>query len=299
MLSKVTIITVVRNLIDAGRKDTFLQMLQSVRQQDYSAIEHLVIDGASTDGTVELLQQEGVSFISEPDNGIHPASNKGIARAQGKYIAFLNSDDFYESSQVVSQAVEALEHSGADFTYAPMFVLERNGCRTLRKPHWKACFCTYPIATPTMFMSKKMLEDLGGFDESYKIAADYDLIMRALLRGYRPVSVSEPGVVFRMGGISDTEGSQLRKEEIRVIESNFGLSHKQAIRARDFQCMPQDTLKQLLHRTRDFPATKELLRRNLFFNFKFILRQLITIRLTPGRRCFRLLGITFYNQENL
>ena len=96
----VSIITVTRNLIDAGRKDFFRQCVESVRMQDYPNIEHLIIDGASTDGTVDLLKEMNVNYISEPDAGIYTAINKGISLSEGKYVAFLNSDDFYTRSDM-------------------------------------------------------------------------------------------------------------------------------------------------------------------------------------------------------
>ena len=294
----ITIITTTFNLIKAGRKDTFLQMVESIRNQDYPNIEHIVIDGASADGTVDLLKQTGVTFISEPDKGIHDACNKGIARAKGKYIAFLNSDDYYESKEVVSKTVKALEESGADFSYADMHILDRQtGQRTIRKSAWRACFVRYPINTPTVFMSKKMLEELHGFDPIYKASGDYDLITRALLKGYRSVEVPLTGIVFRSGGMSESDPVMIKEERIHILKTDCGLDSKQALRAHEFQFMPHRILKKLLAQTKDFPAKRAIVKRNFLNMINFVFLQIFTLRLKPGKRCFRLCGITFVKER--
>lgn len=296
----VSIITVTRNLIDAGRKDFFRQCVESVRMQDYPSIEHLIIDGASTDGTVELLQELGVHYVSEPDTGIHNALNKGIRRAKGKYIAFLCSDDFYTRSDAVSLSVTELEKSGADFSYACFDIVSVNReILASINPNWKSCFCAQPIGCPTMFSTKQMLEELNGFDESFRITGDFDLITRALLRGYRPVEVKESIVAFRLGGAS-SPSERLKAENVRVIETNCGVSHKQSVRAVEYGFLPKKTLLALLNKTTDFPDRYGLLKRNKKQFFKYLRKQLLTLRLRKkGKRCFRLFGITFYNEVKL
>ena len=127
----VTVITVCYNLLKNGRAGHFRQCLKSVSTQDYPAIEHLVIDGASQDGTVEQLEQYArqgwIRYISEPDTGIYDAMNKGIRLARGKYIAFLNSDDFWHRQDAVSASVAALEQKEAAFSYAPRTLVHTDG----------------------------------------------------------------------------------------------------------------------------------------------------------------------------
>lgn len=296
----VSIITVTRNLIDAGRKDFFRQCVESVRMQDYPNIEHLIIDGASTDGTVDLLNEMNVNYISEPDTGIHNASNKGIRLAKGKYIAFLCSDDFYTRSDTVSLSVAALEQNNADFSYADFNTVSLSGEKTaLITPHWESCFTAQPIGHPTMFSAKRMLEELNGFDESFKITGDFDLITRALLSGKRSVYVKASIVAFRLGGVSSPSG-RLKEENIRVIETNCGVSHKQAIRAVQYGFLPKKTLLALLDKTTDFPDQSGLLKRNKKQFFKYLRKQLLIFRIRKkGKRCIRLLGITFYDEGKL
>lgn len=296
----VSIITVTRNLIDAGRKDFFRQCVESVRMQDYPNIEHLIIDGASTDGTVDLLKEMDVNYISEPDTGVFDAYNKGTRLAKGKYVAFLNSDDFYTRSDSVSLSVKALEENNADFSYANFDTVSLSGERTaLITPHWKSCFTAQPIGHPTMFSAKRMLEELNGFDESFKIAGDFDLIIRALLSGKRSVYVKECIVAFRLGGVS-SPSKRLKKENVRVVETNCGVSHKQAVCAAQYGFLPKKTLLALLDKTTDFPDQSGLLKRNKKQFFKYLRKQLLTFRLRKkGKRCIRLLGITFYDEGKL
>lgn len=296
----VSIITVTRNLIDAGRKDFFRQCVESVRMQDYPSIEHLIIDGASTDGTVELLQELGVNYVSEPDTGVYNAFNKGIKKARGKYIAFLNSDDFYTRSDTVSLSVAALEKSQADFSYASIRVIdEEKGTEKDVEPHWGNCFIGLPFCHQTMFSTKKMMTELGGFDENFRIIADFDLFQKALLANYRAIEVKNTIAAFRLDGLSSLSG-RLKAENIRVIETNCGVSHKQAVRAVQYGFLPKKTLLALLNKTTDFPDQSGLLKKNKKQFFKYLRKQFLTFRIRKkGKRCIRLLGITFYDEGKL
>lgn len=296
----VSIITVTRNLIDAGRKDFFRQCVESVRMQDYPSIEHLIIDGASTDGTVELLQELGVNYVSEPDNGIYQAFNKGMRLSTGKYTTFLNSDDFYTRSDTISLSVAALEQNKADFSYADFDAVSLSGEKTvLISPHWERCFTAQPIGHQTMFSTKQMLEELNGFDESFRITGDFDLITRALLSEKRSVYVKECIVAFRLGGVS-SPSKRLKEENVRVIETNCGVSHKQSVRAVEYGFLPKKTLLALLNKTTDFPDQSGLLKKNKKQFFKYLRKQFLTFRIRKkGKRCIRLLGITFYDEGKL
>ncbi len=116
----VTIVTATYNLFKAGRSEYFRQCAESVHAQTYGHIEHIVVDGASTDGTLGLLKEyedKGwLRVFSEPDKGIYDAFNKALARARGKYIAFLNSDDWWHDATGVEQSVHMLELTGAAFS---------------------------------------------------------------------------------------------------------------------------------------------------------------------------------------
>lgn len=298
----VSIITVTRNLIDAGRKDFFRQSVESVRMQDYPNIEHLIIDGASMDGTIDLLKEMKVNYISEPDTGVYNAFNKGIKKSKGKYIAFLNSDDFYSRKDAVSLSVNALEKRNADFSFACYEIIELENNKSSVVPvRWDTGFVAMPSGHPTVFSRKYMLETLGGFDESYRIISDFDLITRALLKGFRAVEIPQSIATFRLGGLTSSSAySIVLRERLRIIETNCGVSHKQAVRAARDYFLPKKTLHSLLAKTVDFPDAAGVYKYNRYRFFKYLKKQFLTFRIRKkGKRCIRLLGITFYDEGKL
>jgi glycosyltransferase involved in cell wall biosynthesis len=125
---RVSIVTCTRNIIRNGRRHWLEQCLRSVREQDYGGeIEHIVIDGASDDGTQELLRHfSGITVVSEPDSGIYDAMNKGLACASGLYVAFLNSDDHYCSPAAVADSVRAMREQDAEASYADAFLIAKD-----------------------------------------------------------------------------------------------------------------------------------------------------------------------------
>jgi len=165
-------------------------------------------------------------------------------------------------------------------------------------PNWKECFVKQPIGHPTMFSTKAMLKELKGFDTSYKITGDFDLITRAILAGKRPVGVDATISAFREGGISNIQKDILNTENIRVIATNLKISPRKAEKAFRFAFLPKKILLNLLDRTVDFPD-KELLLKNHFRRFvRYIRKQIISIRFRKGKRHVVLLGFTLYNGEN-
>lgn len=225
-LPLVTVVTATFNLVSNGRVDVFRQCVESVHAQDYPHIEHLIIDGASTDGTLDIIreyQEKGwVTCHSEPDKGIYDAMNKGISRAAGKYIAFLNSDDLWHDPKGVSQTVKILELTQGDISCAPVKIAREDGQ-----------FSHYWGAMPAIFFSRitfnhqtaltrtELMRDLGGFDaERYRIVADYDFITRALLRGAKPVYVPYCFTTFKLGGIS-SDIDKFETEMHEVHRHNF------------------------------------------------------------------------------
>jgi len=200
----VAIVTITFNLMKAGREKYFRQNLESVRNQTYEKIEHIIIDGASTDGTVDLIKEYAdkgwIKYISEPDTGIYDAMNKGVKMAKGKYIAFLNSDDFYHNPDAVKLSVEALEREQADFSYADYSAIYDADTRTM-KGDINTFLYTMPFGHPTMFSKVSVIRSENGFNETYKVAADYDLIVRLILKDYRGIYIDANLMSFRMVGV--------------------------------------------------------------------------------------------------
>lgn len=201
----VTIVTITLDLLKAGREKYFRQNLKSVHDQTYKNIEHIIIDGASTDGTVDLIKEYAdkgwIKYISEPDTGLYDAMNKGIRLAKGKYVAFLNSDDFYHNLNAVKLSVEALEREQADFSYAGYLTLDDKEEKQIVGGAVETFIYTMPFGHPTMFTKTSVLRAVNGFNESYKVAADYDLIIRMILRDCKGAYLNTDIVSYRLGGI--------------------------------------------------------------------------------------------------
>jgi len=210
-MSLLTLITVTYNLVEAGRIDTLREAVESVQSQSFTDVEHVIVDGASTDGTVgfldELLleQKSGpipMRFISEPDQSLYDAMNKGVALAKGEYVLFLNSDDYLTSKNSLAHLAQAL-HDGVDYAYGQQETLFLDG----RKVLWKRMsprnlLIRMPFGYGSLAFRRDKFVELGGHDLAFKICADYDLVTRLLLAGARGVPVYSPICTFREGGVS-------------------------------------------------------------------------------------------------
>jgi glycosyltransferase involved in cell wall biosynthesis len=206
---KVSIITVCYN--SASHVE---DAINSVAAQDYGNIEHIIIDGGSTDGTIALLEKHDgriASWISEPDRGIYDAMNKGIGMATGEVIGLLNSDDFYYNSSIISQVAAAFEDQKIDAVYGDLiFIDPENLNRTVRtysSAKWSPVRFArgYMPAHPTFFVRRKYYEKFGLFETDYRIAADYEMLIRLLFVNklkykYLPLTM----VKMRKGGVSSS-----------------------------------------------------------------------------------------------
>lgn len=227
---KISIITTCYN-----RKESVADAIKSVLSQDYQDIEYIIVDGASTDGSVDIIKdaikghENNVRFISEPDHGMYEAINKGIRMSTGDYIGLVHSDDFLYSPQTISSIVKHLQDTKADFLYGDgLFVNPQNTERVVRK--WTSgTYCMWKVRHgwlplhPTCYINKNLIDSLGLYDESYKIAADSDLLFRYLIGGnvsvtYLPIYI----IRMRMGGLS-TDSKRIRlmwDEDIRMYRSH-------------------------------------------------------------------------------
>lgn len=161
----VTVVTVVKNAIRGGREQYIVQCIESVHNQRYPHIEHLIIDGQSDDGTLNILYQfermGWIRLVSEADNGMYEAMNKGIQRAEGKYVVFLNTDDYFHNPYAVWESVFSLVNSGADFSFAANRILRQDGiCEVIRKPQIGSFVAHMPFCHQTMFTKKSALLEI-------------------------------------------------------------------------------------------------------------------------------------------
>lgn len=206
--SSVTIITVCYNAAA-----TIGTALASVRSQSYPNIEHIIIDGQSSDGTQAIVERElrkGSIFVSERDSGIYNAMNKGLLRASGDVVAFLNADDCYAHTDVIANVMNAFETGGninAIFGDIAFYRAQTDG-RPYRR-YDSGIFRPSRLrwgwmpAHPGMFVARSVYEQLGGFREDFKIAADYEFVARGFVNGLiRYCHLPEVLVHMLAGGVS-------------------------------------------------------------------------------------------------
>jgi glycosyltransferase involved in cell wall biosynthesis len=231
-LMKITVITVTHNC-----SSVLGDCLASVESQSFRNVEHVVIDGASTDGTLAVLQAHRAQLsvlVSEPDFGIYHAMNKGIAFASGDIVGFLNSDDFYAHDRVLETVARCfaddpdLEACYADLMYVDHF----NSLRTVR--YWQSnSFVPGSFSSgwcpphPTFFVRRSVYERFGTFNLSYFLAADFELMMRFLEVHKLSVKyVPDVWVNMRLGGTTNKNWRNVwvqNQEVLRALKSH-GLS---------------------------------------------------------------------------
>ena len=209
---KITVITVSLNAVK-----TIEQTLLSVLNQGYSNLEYIIIDGGSTDGTLTIIDRYRESLalvVSEPDDGIYSAFNKGLRRASGDLIGILNADDLYAPWTLNTIAETYTSHPDYDIFYGKVVVLDENRCRWTVYPLGDPCqlLDRMSISHPAVFIVKKAYEINGLFDETYKIAGDWDLLLRCLQDGSRFYPIDKVLTAFRNEGVSSGMSPILRKE---------------------------------------------------------------------------------------
>jgi len=222
---KVSIITVVYN-----NREHITDCIESVLSQTYPHIEHIVVDGGSTDGTGERIKPYLKflgAFVSEPDKGLYDALNKGIGMATGDVVGVLHSDDLFYEPETVAKVVAEFGRSGADLVYANgMYVPREDICRVKRvykaKPFFKYYmnFGWIPLHT-TIYVRRELFEQYGLYDDSFAIASDYDISLRWFKNtDIRKHFLDEWVVKMRLGGKSTTGRLQKRKstEDLVIIK---------------------------------------------------------------------------------
>ncbi len=226
----ISVITVVFN-----GATTLEDTIHSVLQQTYDNIEYIVIDGGSSDGTLDIIRKHDAQldyWLSERDEGIYDAMNKGVALASGDYVGMLNADDFFASPQAVEKIVERLVADNLDAVFSQLDIVDPgNPLRVLRR-YRVARFDTFMLRIgvmpphPTFYCRRSCYEKLGAapYRIDYRIAADFELLVRLLLTqniswGY----IAETTVKMRAGGISSGNSKArllLNREVIRACKQN-------------------------------------------------------------------------------
>jgi glycosyltransferase involved in cell wall biosynthesis len=207
---------------------TVADTMVSVAMQSYADIEHLVIDGASKDNTLEIVRSHARSqtrLISESDDGIYDAMNKGLVLASGEVVGFLNSDDLYADASVLEKVANAFQDPAVEACYADLVYVSQDNRRVVR--YWKSrSFIKGDFAKgwcpahPTFYVRKSVIERLGLFDKSYKLAADVEFMMRYLERGQiRSVYIPHILVRMRVGGATNQSWRNIRQQNSEIFSA--------------------------------------------------------------------------------
>lgn len=226
---KISVITAVYNC-----KDTLQDAFDSVVRQTYAAaIEHVVIDGASNDGTHEVLERNRdriAVLVSEPDQGIYDALNKGIQRSSGDVVGFLHADDVFADERVIERIAAVFEDPTILAVYGDLVYVRRVDTHFVIR-RWRAGTFSQGCLRrgwmpphPTFYVRRRIYEQLGAFDTRHRIAADYDCILRFLgPGGIVPAYIPEILVKMRVGGASNRSLAnilQKSREDYQALRDN-------------------------------------------------------------------------------
>jgi len=211
--------------------------LRSVADQTYPDIEHIVVDGGSKDDTMAVVEREGrrvARAVSEPDNGIYDAYNKGLRLATGEVIGFINSDDFYCSDNIIAQVAEAFADPELEAVYADLvYVDQANTSKVLR--HWRGRNLTdrllrrgFVPAHPTLFLRRSAYDKVGDYNLSYRLAADHEFMLRLLYKHkVKARYIPRIWVRMRVGGATGQSLANIKKQnqEIREAQRKHGIHY--------------------------------------------------------------------------
>jgi glycosyltransferase involved in cell wall biosynthesis len=230
---KVTLITVCRNVAPV-----ISETLDSVLGQTHQDIELIVIDGASADGTVEILERyraaprkRGIdNLVSEPDKGIYDAMNKGLARATGDVIGFVNAGDLLMTPETIAHIVEAFQRSNADAVYGDIIMVDEKDIfrvhrtwlsGTYHRENFRKGWMPPHVGT---FIRKSVYDRFGHFNTDLRIGADYEILLRFLYKHQIPtIHLREVLVRFRLGGMSNGNLKQILRAN-REVRRSWGLN---------------------------------------------------------------------------
>ncbi len=212
---------------------TIKDAINSVASQTYKNIEHIIIDGASTDNTLSVINENSgkiSKIISEPDKGIYDALNKGIKNASGDIIVFLHADDIYADNTVIEKAATLFSEKKTDSIFGDLQYVSKDDTNKIIR-YWKSGEFTFSKLKkgwmpphPTFFVRKEIYDKYGLFDTNFRIAADYDIILRFL--GKYKISTAylhEVMIKMRIGGESNKSIKNIfkkMKEDLKALKKN-------------------------------------------------------------------------------
>lgn len=223
---KVSIITVTFN-----SEEFILNSINSVKNQDYKNLQHIIIDGNSTDKTKEILENysDFVTWISENDNGIYDAINKGIRLATGDIVGVLNSDDFFTDNHVISRIVTLFEENkNLDSVYSNVQFVAREDVNKVIRSYSSKFFKTWMFkfgfqpAHPTFYAKKDLFERIGYYRTDLEIAGDFELLLRFLKKNNINCRyINDVWVKMRIGGISTSGIDSILKLNNEIVKAHL------------------------------------------------------------------------------
>ena len=247
----VSFITATRDVVRNGRAEALRRCVRSVLTCSFP-VEHILVDGGSTDGTIELIQRlgdaekvaqsESLKWISEKDNGIYDALNKGVKMASGQWICVLGCDDWVCDPQALG---EIIGQARADLVITPV---DRED--DLRTVNMKACLYSIPYCHQGLLARRKVFDRVGGFDARYKLVADYKFALTCLLQNCSHQIVNRKFAHYATGGASSNWGKAFG-EGAAIMREMFGLTEEEEARAREKHVLPlRVCLHYLMHQNR-------------------------------------------------
>lgn len=227
---KLTCVTATFNCIKAGDRERLIRCVESVAKLK-TEHEHLIYDGVSTDGTVELLREleattPRLKVVSEPDTGIYNALNKGVRDAKGEWFYVLGADDYIAKPLVMEQIIQ-LSGNDVEHIIAPVWNLSASGGIRLGGVHKRNIFFGTPYCHQGVLMRTSLVRQCGGFDESFKVFADYAMFVESHRRGSLIRYLNSPFAVYSTCGFSSKGHGIFPDECMRVSQRLLGVSPKE------------------------------------------------------------------------
>lgn len=219
---KISIITATYN-----SKNSIRHTIESVLMQSHKDIEYIIVDGASTDGTLDIINEyipvfgNKLKLVSEKDKGLYDAMNKGLKMSSGDVIGILNSDDFYTTTTILERVNNELQDTNIDAVYGDVHYVNGKDLHTCTRYYSSKPFrreimrMGFMPAHPSFYCRRNCYEKAGGFDLSYKVAADFELLLRIIyINKIRTKYLNTDFVTMRAGGVS-TSGIESHKNIMR------------------------------------------------------------------------------------
>ena len=247
-MHELTVITATYNVVKAGRAEMLERCVRSVAALK-TPHEHLIMDGASTDGTLDILKRlerecEDVRVVSEPDAGLYDALNKGVRAAKGKWIYVLGCDDYIFAPAVMDDVVKEADTTDADMVISQ--VRRSDGVQAFKSvDDFRCCLTVMPYSHQATLMSKDLMLRLNGFDERFRISGDFDICLRAHMMNAKEHIIWKQYANFEAGGMS-LFSEKVHDDMVAVTSSVLGLTADEKSRFRKKRLLPLRVLLRLL-----------------------------------------------------